>query len=64
MMTTWKAFRSDFTHEAKRQQEFTNSFWRQLLVIVVSIIVIQLVGPYVINLTAVHGDLPFEQRNF
>ena len=41
-------FIKDFREEAVRQRDFTNSFWRQLAVIVVSIVIIQLVGPYVI----------------
>ncbi len=34
-----------FKAEAKRQESFTNSFWRQLAVIIVAIIIIQFVGP-------------------
>ncbi|MEA1909668.1 MAG: hypothetical protein U9M89_01415 [Patescibacteria group bacterium] len=41
-------FIKEFKEEAVRQRDFTNSFWRQLAVIVVSIVIIQLVGPYVI----------------
>jgi hypothetical protein len=41
-------FIQEFRAEAVRQRDFTNSFWRQLAVIVVSIVIIQLVGPYVI----------------
>ena len=41
-------FIQDFKTEAVHQRDFTNSFWRQLAVIVVSIVIIQLVGPYVI----------------
>jgi len=37
-----------FKEEATRQRDFTNSFWRQLAVIIVSIAIIQVVGPYVI----------------
>lgn len=37
-----------FKEEATRQRDFTNSFWRQLAVIIVSIAIIQIVGPYVI----------------
>jgi len=48
-------FRS-FKEEARRQRAFTNSFWRQLAVILISIIIIQLLGPYIIfygtNITA------------
>mgnify|MGYP001564361889 FL=1 len=41
-------FVSDFKEEATRQRDFTNSFWRQLAVIIVSIAIIQVIGPYVI----------------
>jgi len=41
-------FIQDFKEEAGRQRDFTNSFWRQLAVIVISIAIIQIVGPYVI----------------
>lgn len=37
-----------FKEEAWRQRDFTNSFWRQLAVILVSIVIIQAVGPYVV----------------
>ena len=43
-----RSFVHDFREEAVRQRDFTNSFWRQLAVIIVSIVIIQLVGPYVI----------------
>ena len=43
-------FVNDFRDEAVRQRDFTNSFWRQLAVILVSIMIIQLVGPYVVLL--------------
>jgi len=41
-------FIKDFRQEATRQRDFTNSFWRQLAVILVSIIIIQFVGPWVV----------------
>jgi len=41
-------FIQDFKTEAIRQRDFTNSFWRQLAVIIISIVIIQIVGPYVI----------------
>jgi len=41
-------FFKEFKEEAVRQRDFTNSFWRQLAVIIVSIVIIQLVGPYII----------------
>jgi len=41
-------FIRDFKEEAVRQRGFTNSFWRQLAVIIISIVIIQIVGPYVI----------------
>lgn len=34
-----------FKAEAKRQENFTNSFWRQLAVILIAIGIINLVGP-------------------
>lgn len=37
-----------FKEEAKRQVDFTNSFWRQLAVILIAIVIIQMVGPYVV----------------
>lgn len=37
-----------FKAEAKRQENFTNSFWRQLAVILVAIGIIQTVGPKII----------------
>lgn len=37
-----------FKEEAVRQRDFTDSFWRQLAVILVSIVIIQAVGPYVV----------------
>ncbi len=39
-----------FRAEAKRQENFTNSFWRQLAVILVSILIIQYVGPILLPL--------------
>ncbi|OGB74037.1 hypothetical protein A2V68_01580 [candidate division Kazan bacterium RBG_13_50_9] len=54
-------FVKDFRAEAERQKDFTNSFWRQLAVILVAIIIIQAVGPFVVlwgtNLVA-HPLLP------
>jgi len=41
-------FIQDFKTEAIRQRDFTNSFRRQLAVIIISIVIIQIVGPYVI----------------
>lgn len=45
-----------FKTEAKRQEPFTNSFWRQLAVILVAILIINIVGPWIIfygtNITA------------
>ena len=41
-------FVNSFREEAIRQRDFTNSFWRQLAVILVSIFLIQLLGPYVV----------------
>jgi len=43
-----QGFIKEFREEAIRQRDFTNSFWRQLAVIIISIVIIQLVGPYVI----------------
>lgn len=43
-----KKFIKNFKQEAIRQKDFTNSFWRQLAVILVSIGIIQVVGPYVV----------------
>ena len=43
-----KKFIKNFKQEATRQRDFTNSFWRQLAVILVSIGIIQAVGPYVV----------------
>jgi hypothetical protein len=37
-----------FKAEAKRQEGFTNSFWRQLVVILIAIAVINVVGPKII----------------
>lgn len=37
-----------FKAEAKRQENFTNSFWRQLAVILVAIGIINIVGPKII----------------
>jgi len=41
-------FVDDFRSEAVRQRDFTNSFWRQLAVILVSIMIIQWLGPFVV----------------
>lgn len=41
-------FVESFRDEAVRQRDFTNSFWRQLAVILISIFIIQAVGPYVV----------------
>jgi hypothetical protein len=41
-------FVESFRDEAVRQRDFTNSFWRQLAVILISILIIQAVGPYVV----------------
>jgi len=41
-------FVEDFRDEAVRQRDFTNSFWRQLAVILVSILLIQWLGPFVV----------------
>lgn len=41
-------FIQEFKQEAMRQRDFTNSFWRQLAVIIISIVIIQIVGPYII----------------
>lgn len=41
-------FIKSFKKEAIKQKDFTNSFWRQLVVILVSIGIIQAVGPYVV----------------
>jgi len=43
-----KQFVRNFKQEAYRQRDFTNSFWRQLAVILIAIIIIQAVGPYVV----------------
>ncbi|MFA5966959.1 MAG: hypothetical protein WC805_00365 [Patescibacteria group bacterium] len=43
-----QGFIQEFKQEALRQRDFTNSFWRQLAVIIVSIVIIQIVGPYII----------------
>lgn len=43
-----KEFVRMFREESWRQRDFTNSFWRQLAVILVSIVIIQAVGPYVV----------------
>jgi len=43
-----KKFVRAFKAEAKRQEDFTNSFWRQLAVILVSIILINVFGPPII----------------
>ncbi|MFH1088641.1 MAG: hypothetical protein V1719_02260 [Patescibacteria group bacterium] len=47
-MIVSQKFIQDFKDEAGHQRDFTNSFWRQLAVIIVSIVIIQIVGPYVI----------------
>lgn len=51
-----KEFVGAFKAEARRQESFTNSFWRQLAVILVSIAIINVVGPWIIfygtNITA------------
>lgn len=41
-------FVDNFRDEAVRQRDFTNSFWRQLAVILVSIVIIQALGPFVV----------------
>ena len=50
-----------FKAEAKRQENFTNSFWRQLAVILIAIGIINLVGPKIVfwqtNITADWGAL-------
>lgn len=50
-----------FKAEAKRQENFTNSFWRQLAVILVAIAVINVVGPKIVfwqtNISADWGML-------
>jgi len=55
-----------FKAEAKRQENFTNSFWRQLAVILVAISVIQYVGPKLIfwntNITANWGVLSSSEK--
>ena len=43
-----KNFISAFKEEAKRQEQFTNSFWRQLAVILIAIVIIQFVGPIIL----------------
>jgi hypothetical protein len=43
-----KDFIQAFRREAKRQENFTNAFWRQLAVIIISIIIIQFVGPIIL----------------
>jgi len=48
-----KEFVKAFKAEAKRQEDFTNSFWRQLAVILVSIVLINIFGPMIIALTEV-----------
>ena len=47
MMLSNKFVRS-FREEAVRQRDFTDSFWRQLAVILVSVMIIQIAGPYVV----------------
>ncbi|MFA5270646.1 MAG: hypothetical protein WC400_03525 [Patescibacteria group bacterium] len=42
------SFVDNFRDEAVRQRDFTNSFWRQLAVILVSIMIIQWLGPFVV----------------
>lgn len=50
-----------FKAEAKRQENFTNSFWRQLVVILISIGIINWAGPKIIfwqtNISADWGAL-------
>ncbi len=50
-----------FKAEAKRQENFTNSFWRQLAVILVAIGIINVVGPKIIfwqtNISADWGGI-------
>jgi len=41
-------FISDFRAESKRQETFRNSFWRLLSVILISIVIIQWAGPYIL----------------
>jgi hypothetical protein len=43
-----RKFIQSFKEEAAKQKDFTDSFWRQLAVILVSIVIIQVVGPYVV----------------
>lgn len=51
-----KEFVDSFKAEAKRQETFTNSFSRQLAVILVSIVLIQILAPTILfyntNITA------------
>ena len=60
MMFVSKEFVEAFKAEARRQEEFTNSFWRQLAVILVAIAIINIVGPWIIfygtNITANWGS--------
>ena len=59
MMIFDKEFVHAFKLEARRQEGFTNSFWRQLAVILVAIAIINIVGPKIIlygtNITANWG---------
>jgi len=41
-------FITDFKTESRRQESFRNSFWRLLSVILVSIVIIQWAGPYIL----------------
>ncbi|OGB73255.1 hypothetical protein A3K24_00020 [candidate division Kazan bacterium RIFCSPHIGHO2_01_FULL_44_14] len=58
-----REFVEAFKTEARRQEVFTNSFWRQLAVILVAIAIINWVGPKIIlygtNITANWGGMPF-----
>ena len=45
---THREFAEAFRAESKRQERFTNSFWRQLIVILISLAIIQWVGPKII----------------
>ena len=63
MMILDREFVEAFKTEARRQEVFTNSFWRQLAVILVAIAIINWVGPKIIlygtNITANWGSIPF-----
>jgi hypothetical protein len=52
-----------FRTEAKRQEEFTNSFARQLAVILLAIILINWLGPKIIfwETNIIHGDAGSDQ---